>query len=41
MYTENRITRKEVNDIEDWRNEHGLPDFNYLQSLVTDGSFSM
>jgi len=24
--------------VEDWRNEHGQPSFDYLQSLVTDGS---
>jgi hypothetical protein len=28
----------EKENIEDWRNEHGKPDFTYLQSLVTDGS---
>lgn len=27
----------ERREIEDWRNEHGLPDFAYLQSLATDG----
>lgn len=25
-------------NIEDWRNEHGQPDFAHLQSLVKDGS---
>ena len=23
---------------ENWRNEHGMPDFKYLQSMATDGS---
>ena len=27
-----------IKDKEDWLNEHGDPDFTYLQSLVTDGS---
>lgn len=26
------------NNMEDWLNEHGQPDFEYLQSLVADGS---
>ena len=25
-------------EIEDWRNEHGQPDFIFLQSLMKDGS---
>jgi len=29
---------KEKENINDWRNEHGQPDFNFLQSLVKDGS---
>lgn len=28
----------EENEIENWRDEHGQPDFKYLQSLVSDGS---
>ena len=28
----------EIEDKEDWLNEHGQPDFKYLQSLVTEGS---
>jgi hypothetical protein len=27
-----------IEDKEDWLNEHGDPDFAYLQSLATDGS---
>ena len=27
----------EVNTTENWRNEHGEPDFAYLQSLLADG----
>lgn len=29
---------EKVTKIEDWRNEHGRPDFEFLQSLVNDGS---
>ena len=29
---------QEDSNIEDWRNEHGQPDFAYLQSLALDGS---
>jgi len=28
----------EETNVEDWRNEHGLPDFKYLNSLASDGS---
>ncbi len=28
----------EIEEKEDWLNEHGQPDFTYLQSLATDGS---
>ncbi|MDR3519877.1 MAG: hypothetical protein P4L63_03265 [Candidatus Pacebacteria bacterium] len=28
----------EVEEIEDWRNEHGDPDFAYLQSLAITGT---
>jgi hypothetical protein len=27
-----------IEEEEDWLNEHGQPDFEYLQSLATDGS---
>jgi hypothetical protein len=27
-----------IEEREDWLNEHGQPDFEYLQSLVVDGS---
>ena len=27
-----------IEDIREWRNEHGQPDFEYLQSLAKDGS---
>ena len=27
----------EKTSVEDWRNEHGLPDFGYLKSLASDG----
>lgn len=29
---------KENKEIENWRDEHGRPSFEYLQSLVSDGS---
>ncbi len=29
---------EEIRETEDWYNEHGQPDFVYLQSLVKDGS---
>ena len=32
------IKNEELKDKEDWLNEHGDPDFAYLQSLATDGS---
>ena len=31
-------SNREINNVEDWRNEHGKPDFEYLQSLAKDGS---
>ena len=31
--------KKEDEEINDWRNEHGEPDFPYLQSLLRDDSF--
>jgi hypothetical protein len=30
-------SEKESEEREDWLNEHGQPDFEYLQSLATDG----
>lgn len=27
----------EVEEVDDWRNEHGEPDFEYLASLASDG----
>jgi hypothetical protein len=35
---ENSSTNHEITDVRDWRNEHGEPDYTYLESLVTDGS---
>ena len=32
------IINNEEENVEDWRNEHGEPDFDYLKSLETDGS---
>ena len=32
------LNEKEIEQIKDWRNEHGEPDFPYLESLVLDGS---
>ncbi|MEX0621676.1 MAG: hypothetical protein WD187_01665 [Candidatus Woykebacteria bacterium] len=29
---------KKIEEMEDWRNEHGQPDFEYLQSLAKDDS---
>jgi hypothetical protein len=29
---------KDMENIRDWRNEHGQPDFTYLQSLAMDDS---
>ncbi len=28
---------KKMEDIEDWRDEHGQPNFKFLQSLVNEG----
>ena len=33
-----RAKDKAIEEKEDWLNEHGDPDFAYLQSLATDGS---
>ena len=38
MNPERKISSDEAKEVEDWRNEHGLPDFQYLQSLVIDGT---
>ena len=37
MDSENNISKKETEEVEDWRDEHGLPNFEYLQSLAVDG----
>jgi hypothetical protein len=34
----NKLSKDEIDDKEDWLNEHGQPDFKYLQSLANDGS---
>jgi hypothetical protein len=34
----NTSSEEKIEDMEDWRNEHGEPSFEYLQSLVDDGS---
>ena len=31
-------TERKLEDIEDWRNEHGQPSFEYLQSLAKESS---
>ncbi len=31
-------SEEEIKEKEDWLNEHGQPDFEYLQSLAADGS---
>ena len=38
MKQNNYKEEQEAREIENWRNEHGEPDFNYLQSLVKEGS---
>jgi len=35
-----KIISDECEEISDWANEHGEPDFQYLQSLLTDPSQS-
>ena len=35
---DNNSSDDKIEDMEDWRNEHGQPSFEYLQSLATDGS---
>ena len=32
------FSNDKIEDMEDWRNEHGEPDFEYLQSLAKDSS---
>lgn len=32
----NGSEKNEADEIENWRNEHGSPDFEYLQSLADD-----
>ena len=34
----NTPSEKKIEDIKDWRNEHGQPSFKFLQSLAKDGS---
>jgi hypothetical protein len=34
----NISSKDEIEETKDWLNEHGQPDFEYLQSLVADGS---
>jgi len=34
----NKSSEGKIENMEDWRNEHGQPDFEYLQSLAEDGS---
>ncbi len=34
----NESNKAETGETEDWRNENGQPNFEYLQSLATDGS---
>ena len=33
----NTSSEKKIEDIEDWRNEHGNPSNKFLQSLASDG----
>lgn len=32
------MAENEIQEKEDWLNEHGQPDFDYLKSLADDGS---
>jgi hypothetical protein len=34
----NVTSEGEIEETEDWHNEHGQPDFGYLYTLATDGS---
>ena len=34
----NESSEDKIEETEDWLNEHGQPDFKYLQSLANDGS---
>ncbi len=38
MTKNNGSGENEVEEIEDWRNEHGDPDFAYMQSLAITGT---
>lgn len=38
MDKDNTSSEVEIEKMEDWLNEHGLPDFKYLKSLAVDGS---
>jgi hypothetical protein len=38
MKQNNYKDEQEAKETENWRNEHGEPDFNYLQSLGKEGS---
>lgn len=35
-----KYNKHRTEDIHDWKNEHGQPDFEYLQSLANDNSQS-
>ena len=37
MLQNNNQKENEVEEIDDWRNEHGEPNFEYLSSLASDG----
>jgi len=34
----NPISKSETEEVEEWQDEHGNPNFEYLESLVKDGS---
>lgn len=38
MTKNNGSKENEIEEIDDWRNEHGNPDLPYLRSLVTTGT---
>jgi len=38
MKQNNGSEGNEIEEINDWRNEHGEPNFEYLASLASDGS---
>ena len=35
----NSLNDTKIEEMEDWRDEHGQPSFKFLQSLAKDGSF--